>query len=211
MKLNKVLALALSGVMAVSMLAGCSGNGSNNGGSNSGEEQPPVADTTIAGAVNDKLDDDSVVAFTYSTEVEEAAKQIARVNGGLTQDIVDQWNEDDVKQLIENYLGIDDVVTLATLGSKQLTTVVGTQSAIAAKAYKDLTADGAKKKAAEDIAQWVNNVELENEKTDTASNLKYSFNYTGDIAMISADDEGHPVYVVIAIVECETAAPVIAE
>ena len=40
MKLNKVLALALSGVMAVSMLAGCSNN-SGNGGQN-GEEQCPA-------------------------------------------------------------------------------------------------------------------------------------------------------------------------
>ena len=37
MKLNKVLALALSGVMAVSMLAGCSNN-SGNGGQNGGEQ-----------------------------------------------------------------------------------------------------------------------------------------------------------------------------
>ena len=51
MKLNKVLALALSGVMAVSMLAGCSNN-SGNGGQN-GEEQPPVDDTTIASVLND--------------------------------------------------------------------------------------------------------------------------------------------------------------
>lgn len=40
MKLNKVLALALSGVMAVSMLAGCSGNTTDNGGASSGDTTP---------------------------------------------------------------------------------------------------------------------------------------------------------------------------
>ena len=211
MKLNKVLALALSGVMAVSMLAGCSNN-SGNGGQN-GEEQPPVVDTTIAGAVNDKLDDDSVVTFTYSTEVEEAAKQVARVYGGLTQDLVDTITKDEpsAKDALKNYLNIEEMAALSSLGNNQKTLVAGTQTAISVKAYKDLTADGAKKQAAEAFANWVNNAKLEDEKTDDASNLKYSFNYTGDIAMISADDEGHPVYVVIAVVECETAAPVKAE
>ena len=62
MKLNKVLALALSGVMAVSMLAGCSGNGSNNGGSNSGEE--PVVDNSLTGQVISALSSDNKVTFT---------------------------------------------------------------------------------------------------------------------------------------------------
>ncbi len=63
MKLNKILALALSGVMAVSMLAGCSGS-SNNGGD---DDQTPVDSTGIAAVVNaaqDKID------FVYSSSLE---------------------------------------------------------------------------------------------------------------------------------------------
>ena len=63
MKLNKVLALALSGVMAVSMLAGCSNN-SGNGGQN-GEEQPPVTNS-VAAQVNDKLTDSNKTKITFS-------------------------------------------------------------------------------------------------------------------------------------------------
>ena len=63
MKLNKVLALALSGVMAVSMLAGCSGNPGNGG---QGGEQPPVVTTDAAEVLNKiqstvKFDDDATL------------------------------------------------------------------------------------------------------------------------------------------------------
>ena len=78
MKLNKVLALALSGVMAVSMLAGCSNN-SGNGGQN-GEEQPPVDDTTIASVLNDEqADNDVKVNFTYSSSLETALQKTLSV------------------------------------------------------------------------------------------------------------------------------------
>ena len=43
MKLNKVMALALSGLMAVSMLAGCSSDPSNGDGGNT-EVTPPASD-----------------------------------------------------------------------------------------------------------------------------------------------------------------------
>ena len=63
MKLNKVLALALSGVMAVSMLAGCSGNPGNGGQEG---EQPPVVTTDAAEVLNKiqstvKFDDDATL------------------------------------------------------------------------------------------------------------------------------------------------------
>ena len=63
MKLNKVLALALSGVMAVSMLAGCSGNPGNGG---QGGEQSPVVTTDAAEVLNKiqsavKFDDDATL------------------------------------------------------------------------------------------------------------------------------------------------------
>ena len=56
MKLNKVLALALSGVMAVSMLAGCSGNPGNGG--QEGEQGEVVVDANdISDGVASYIDD----------------------------------------------------------------------------------------------------------------------------------------------------------
>lgn len=64
MKLNKVLALALSGVMAVSMLAGCSGNPGNGGQEGEGEQTVVTTDAAevlnkIQGVV--KFDDDATL------------------------------------------------------------------------------------------------------------------------------------------------------
>ena len=88
MKLNKVLALALSGVMAVSMLAGCSGNGGQEG-----EGDVIVTPSTGAAAIlNDEQDK---VEFTNvsSSELQQAATDLMAsdlVNSGLT--VVDANN-----------------------------------------------------------------------------------------------------------------------
>lgn len=63
MKLNKVMALALSGLMAVSMLAGCAGN--PDGGDNG--EQPPVVDNTVSGRVIAALDSDTTDKVNFQS------------------------------------------------------------------------------------------------------------------------------------------------
>lgn len=212
MKLNKMLALALSGVMAVSMLAGCSGAPSNG---EEGQEQP-VVDTTIAGVFNDKLEDKDihVISFNYDTKVEDAAKQIALANGGLTTDFVDNWSneENNAKKLVANMLGIDsakELKMLSQLGSQQTTFVVGDEYAISIKLYKGVTSEKAMKNATTDmIDNWVASSGVNLEKSKTTNGLKYDFTYTGKVAMISEVDNGVPVYAVIAVVQCNTAAPV---
>ena len=74
MKLNKVMALALSGLMAVSMLAGCS-NGTPNGEENG--EQPPVVATDAASTMNKvqstvKFESDPTLASVLAAAVKEA-------------------------------------------------------------------------------------------------------------------------------------------
>ena len=68
MKLNKVMALALSGLMAVSMLAGCS-NGTPNGEENG--EQGQVVANDIVSVLNDSQD---TVKFSANTPLENALK-----------------------------------------------------------------------------------------------------------------------------------------
>lgn len=213
MKLNKMLALALSGVMAVSMLAGCSGAPSNG---EEGKPEEPVADTTIAGVFNDKLEDKDihVISFNYDTKVEDAAKQIALANGGLTTDFVKNWSseENNAKKLVANMLGIDsakELKMLSQLGSQQKTFVVGDEYAISIKLYEGVTSEKAMKNATTDmIDNWVASSGVNLEKSKTTNGLKYDFTYTGKVAMISEVDDGVPVYAVIAVVQCNTAAPV---
>ena len=70
MKLNKVLALALSGVMAVSMLAGCKG-GSANG--EQGNTEQPVVSTDAVKVMNDAQKD---VVFANDETLEAALASV---------------------------------------------------------------------------------------------------------------------------------------
>ena len=63
MKLKKIASLMLAGVMAVSMLAGCSGNNSNDNNDNNDD---PVVNTSMAGKVIAALDDDTTKNVTFS-------------------------------------------------------------------------------------------------------------------------------------------------
>ena len=82
MKLNKVLALALSGVMAVSMLAGCKGDSGNGG--QGGQEQPPV--DSIAADINDELSDANKkkISFVDSADLEGKLTTAIELNGTMT-------------------------------------------------------------------------------------------------------------------------------
>ena len=64
MKLNKVLALALSGVMAVSMLAGCSGNPANGEQGGEGEQVPATGvSVNVGNLIKADLDEDVNIDF----------------------------------------------------------------------------------------------------------------------------------------------------
>ena len=104
MKLNKVLALALSGVMAVSMLAGCSGNGSNNGGSSSGEEQTP-ATIQVAADLNKAISEDTQkkVTFTDDGALQEDLATAVTLNGIVTLPTAMK-----VQETLQDVTGIDD-------------------------------------------------------------------------------------------------------
>ena len=193
MKLNKVLALALSGVMAVSMLAGCSNN-SGNGGQN-GEEQPPVADTTIAGVLNDKMSDEKVdyVSFDYSTELQAAVEQVLRVNGGLEINT----DPDDISNDVASYMGVTRTLFNALNNRK-----VGTAYAVTTQIEDAVTEEAAKKNIATAVYDLVKDLKEEEDGT----NNTFNYSYSGEVAMVSAEDNGVPVYMAVVIVTCETTA-----
>lgn len=75
MKLKKIASLALAGIMAVSMLAGCS-----NGNSNSGNTEEPVAPSTgVSAKVQSLLKNDDLITLsdnsTYSSYLDSAIKK----------------------------------------------------------------------------------------------------------------------------------------
>ena len=202
MKLNKVLALALSGVMAVSMLAGCSGNGSNNGGSSSGEEQPPVDDTTIASVLNDEqADNDVKVNFTYSSSLETALQKTLSVVGN---------DADDVDDYLANVLDVDDVVMSHFYGysnqNSGTSNTVGEQTAVIV--YRDdtgLTDEGSVKQMYDTVLDSEMS-KLTSEWTDptTSNQVKWNFSYTGEVAAVSGVEDNQNYTYVAIVVTCNT-------
>ncbi len=84
MKLKKIASLALAGVMAVSMLAGCSGNDSNssNNGNGNGTVVTPGT-SSIVTAFNNGQDEDNKAKVDFtSSSVLDAALQKAVENAG---------------------------------------------------------------------------------------------------------------------------------
>ena len=80
MKLKKIASLMLAGVMAVSMLAGCSGNGSNNNNNNNDD---PVVNTGMTGKVIAALDSDTTenIAFSASNSLETVLEKAVKDAG----------------------------------------------------------------------------------------------------------------------------------
>lgn len=197
MKLNKVLALALSGVMAVSMLAGCSGNGSNNGGSSSGDDS--TVDTTIASVLNDEqadTDHDVKIDFAYSSSLETALSKTLEVTGVVGANQVETY--------LKNVLGVEDVTVSNFYGysGQSNPNQVGEQTAVFVYRYNNgLTDTG----IAKDVYQNHLDSELAKLCTDyTNQNVKWSYSYTGNVAM-SKVEENNKTYTYIAFVmTCNT-------
>ena len=202
MKLNKVMALALSGLMAVSMLAGCS-NGTPNGEENG--EQPPVTDNTIVSELNTKLDDAKVdfITFNYSNELQAAAEQVLRVEGGLKTTTNHASN---LESMIANYMDFDGI---KIGGLNPAIPVTGAKTAITVKFKSGVTAEQAAKDMAAQIVNDIASSTLE-EKEDVPNNsgMEYHYTYTGEVAVVSAVDNGTPVYMAVATVACTTSSPV---
>ena len=101
MKLNKIAALAMAGVMAVSMLAGCSGKGTGS------DSKDPVDVNTSASSIVKALNDGQDVTnkvkinFTSDSELDNAMKRIVETYG---KDV----DADAIENALEKLLGLED-------------------------------------------------------------------------------------------------------
>ena len=105
MKLKKIASLALAGVMAVSMLAGCANKpGNNNNGNGNGQ-----VETTVADVLNKAQTGDVKVNFTENADLN-AALQTAIAQYGM------QLNEDKLTKAAK-LVGIDETASIKGLAS----------------------------------------------------------------------------------------------
>lgn len=81
MKLKKIVSLALAGILAVSMLAGCGDNSSNNN-----EVVVPTPSTSIVDALNNGQSASNTVkvTFTSDSELQDALETAIAMNGTAT-------------------------------------------------------------------------------------------------------------------------------
>ena len=194
MKLNKVLALALSGVMAVSMLAGCSNN-SGNGGQNGEGEQVPA--TGIVAVTNEEQKDNKVnVPFEYSTELEDDLTLAVQVKGQAA-------TGDDIAAQLSTIMNVTNNGFSGLSGtSSNHATWVGTTTAIrVVKVDGNVIESVAMKNAAKNVSADLKNLIAEYKVGD----IVYKYGFDGDVAMISVDTvDGGVLYYVAYVVTCNT-------
>ena len=216
MKLNKVLALALSGVMAVSMLAGCSGNPGNGG--QEGEGEPPVVDNSLTGQVISALSKDTTDKVTFTSDnALSAALQKAVENAGARYSELSVANETDVEKLVmEADTSLKtDVLPYINDDSTQYTNrektdkkeqntfsviVYDAKGESAEYAVKQLAAEIEKEQVMGEFGDGFTTKELPtytSDYTDSEGKYYYDFDYTGNMSVVTVSDAvtGQTVYV----------------
>ena len=177
MKLNKMLALALSGVMAVSMLAGCSGAPSNG---EEGQEQPPVAATGAAAVLNDGQD---VIDFTNASTADlEKATSVLLGTEISTQPTLKLMGTADATYNNLKAMGIKDLTDsvddiMYHKDTKKSETAVLLYSVVGTEKSMD--------SALEAAAEAVKNNFKDEEVSKTDKKL-YTYTYTGSVSAVTA-------------------------
>lgn len=182
MKLNKVLALALSGVMAVSMLAGCSGN-SGNGGQN-GEEQVPA--TGIVAAVNNGQDADNKVKINFTADTT-LDGQLTRALAAAGEDATYQEVRNSIVDMIDNSVAIErsNARSILNPGTGNVDKEDGTQ--VIGVAVRKTTDNYSETAAENEVVDYVNAL-LDDLKVDESAGKVVgadyaAYNYSGNVSM----------------------------
>ena len=201
MKLKKIASLALAGVMAVSMLAGCKGN---NSGSTGDQGNTVVETTGIAKELNDAQTPGNTVKVSFTSDssfdadLAEAAK---RAGQGATSALV-MGHLVTVSGIVTDYTFDENAVTNDTMGlaAQVMTTNSDCKSAtdrtflvVTKSAY--LTKDAAMADFANVADSIIAKLPAKTSDTVGAGESYYTFNYTGKASMVEvANNNGTTSY-----------------
>ena len=203
MKLKKIASLMLAGVMAVSMLAGCSGNGSNGENNNGGNTVVEPGTSSIVTAFNDGQDKDNKVKVTFSSDASlDAALQKAGKEVGSSATALSVMRY--VGSLMgKSYDSLSDFATADTkdgkIVDKQSKTMIGVMMFTSASYWTEEDAINAAARNVDDvIATLATDNKNSNGKNDTVGKKYYTFDYTGTVSMVSvAQESGATNYYVV--------------
>ena len=204
MKLKKIASLALAGIMAVSMLAGC------NGASSSSSENTAPA-TGLVGKVIENLSEDVTkkVTFTAGSDLQTTLNKMVAYYGSDKNTLIDDFTD-------TNLVKFDDDLETAELPAVDATEVDKDDDAVStAKVVTVNSSDANEDYVAKLIAAEIEDDyvmenytklaglpvkgdDLKSSSTVSAADCYYTFTYTGEIAVAAIDDvvNHNTVYVV---------------
>ena len=210
MKLKKIASLMLAGVMAVSMLAGCS-TANNNNGNNDDDNDNVVTPTSIVTAVNNGQSATNAVKIDFTSDatldaaLSKAVKAIGEnrdaygLNEQLTRLTGIDWGTWD-------FLGDENGLTQADTSKDNGRVVEGM---LAMPLMNDMADKAAAEKTA---AKLINDVVAELDDTTYAEGVTMSgdkycdFSYTGTVSMVSSTANDGTVNYYFAVVITQTTA-----
>ena len=217
MKLKKIASLMLAGVMAVSMLAGCSGNNATD--PENPDDGQVVVPTGTVGKVIAALDGDVTDDVTVSANASlEAALQKAVENAGLAN--ISSWNKTTLQTTLKD---IDDTlnfnsyipqVRLDATGDADDKEEQNFSFIVTMEKYKGSDEDYVAGKIADAIEEmsvmhkWNGGYLKMNDKLPAKSDIykentndeyRYNFDYTADVAVVCVTDAvtGTTTYVAV--------------
>ena len=190
MKLNKILALALSGVMAVSMLAGCSSNGKDDG-------EVIVTPATGAAATLNKEQEKVVFTDGSNASLQKATSALTTAELEALGNTLgcEAANGTVGKVLVD--LGVDNIVTSYNDFNNNTNTDKELTKTVVFKMGGALTMDAVLEKVAADIDTYVSAAGYHGYEI-------YLYSYTGTVSTVTATSVDGTVsgnYVMVTITQ----------
>ncbi len=204
MKLKKIASLALAGIMAVSMLAGC--NGAASSGDDNGTTTTPV-DNSFAASVNAEMNDKqkAIVTFESSADLASAVNAVADKfdSNELNVTKTDWPTNDSIKGDFRDMLDADADEGVSTVADWNTNTSKRTAADIIIVPGR-YTEEGLAKEIATFLGdKVVKNTVMPNGYKDNSANKFYKYTYTGDLAVTKVEslDGKVSAYVVGVVIE----------
>ncbi len=213
MKLKKIASLALAGVMAVSMLAGCSGKGNNSGNNNGNGVVTATgvnADTVIA-ALTDATTE--AVKVTASSELQNELETVVKYLGDSSFSIGDV-NDNFSEAAMAYFTGVEYVNGFDFIDEdnyKKAQTVIFTH-ATSNIVGNDVDDTMSKLAIARDIDVAIDNLQMKENSLNEGEPVEdgdeyYTFNYTAELAVVKISNAaGQTAYVYACTVTCTPSA-----
>ena len=200
MKLKKIASLALAGIMAVSMLAGCNGDASS--GDDNGTTTTPV-DNSFAASVNAEMNDKqkAIVTFESSAELTSAVNAIAdKFNSTELNVTITDWAKNPtLNEDFRDMLDADDDNGVSSNWNTNTSERTAADIIIVPGKY---TEEGLAKAVATFLGDKVVKNNVMPNGHDAGSKF-YKYTYTGDLAVTKVESLNGEVsaYVVGVVIE----------